>query len=278
MEKSYFTVMFSAFFSLLAVCGVLRTIMRFLFIDTETGFYTKTSGIMPAAFNIILAACIVFMIVFNNMRKVNHDYPVENRKRILYLGAAAVGVAILLYVWLGMPEHFGQSHLRDNPLWESGVKIMNYSLGSLAGIAMIITGLLGFFTTKRPVSILLIIPAIWQLILLVSRFNGYFSVLYISDNLLAIFFMMFASLFYIGYARTLCGFARKDGRNYVISTGLAASLCGFLLTVPNFIFMIINPATAFYTEASFFEYIYILAASIYSLKFVLSYSASIKYV
>ncbi|MDR2932563.1 MAG: hypothetical protein LBV27_05590 [Oscillospiraceae bacterium] len=277
MGKSYFKIMFTIFFAALTVCGVMRIILRLSLIDPATGFYTATAGIIPTVFNIIFGAALVALLILNRLRRGNNDYPVHRRGRALPILAIAAGLSMLAFAWLGLPDHFGQSGVRSEG-WATFVLVFNYAFTTVSGLIMVYAGVHGFVSEKQPSALLLIIPPIWQLVLLLSRFNGYFSILYISDNLLIILFMAFATLFYIGHARTLCGFGRKDGRNYVISAGLGTALCGFLSSIPNFIYMIARQAPIPVDEISTFECLYTLVLSVYALAFVASYAKSIDYV
>ena len=114
-----------------------------------------------------------------------------------------------------------------------------------------------------------LVAGIWVMILLVASFNRYTTLTTISDNLLTVLFMVFASLFFVGHARTLGGFARKDGRNYAIPSGLATSLCGILLVVPNWVWAVYNGTLTMPAPLlGSFESMFVLVTSVYAFLFV----------
>jgi len=104
---------------------------------------------------------------------------------------------------------------------------------------------------------------------MVFKFNSYTTLTTISDNLLAVLFMLFCALFMAGHARTLIGIGRKDGRNYTIPSGLSSSLFGILLVVPNWIWVFANGASALPAPMlGTYESVFVFFMSIYSLLFV----------
>jgi uncharacterized membrane protein HdeD (DUF308 family) len=110
--------------------------------------------------------------------------------------------------------------------------------------------------------------------LLLSRFNGYYAVFYIGDHMLAILFMLFASFFFMGHARTLCGYGRTDGHNYIISSGFCTAICGLLLVIPAFIDLAIYRTMM--PLLSVPECLYVLLLSLYCLLFSHNYVRSMK--
>lgn len=273
-NKAYCRLVYLTWGLMLVVGGILRVALKLFFTDASTGFYQE-NGWLSIAFSAVLAAGCVLLLLMNALRKGTGDYRISGRSAAVSLLALLAGAAILLYVWLGLPIPLGQPNPDANPKWEQYIRIINQVLGSAAAVSFAAAGVWGLLG-KSPPALLSILPALWQIVLLLSRFNGYHSVLYIPDHLLAVLFMLFATLFYLGHARTLSGLSRKDGRNYVISSGLCASACGFLLVVPNYIYMAAYGAGMPVALLSIPESVYVLAMSFYAMSFAVSYMRSIR--
>lgn len=270
-------MLFVVYFLALLICGAARILLKLRFIDPVTGFYTVKTG-LTTAFNLALLLAIVLLFLANRLRMSASDYPVYYRSSFTGFLAILVGISIILYMFLEQPY----SHSMEQG-FSAGVTalrdIASKVLAVLAGISMVWVGI-GNITDR--LSRAAIFPALfgsfWQVYMLVTRFNSFTVLTTISDNLLVVLFMVFASLFLVGQARTTFGLTRKDGRNYTIPTGLCASLAGFTLVVPNYLYMLVNAAPMPAPMLGQLESVYILLMSVFALVTVWGMIRSIKQV
>lgn len=277
LGKGYFKLLLWVYVAALAVCGAARVLLMLQFIDYDTGFYTQQTGIIQV-FNIALLVTALFLFILSRLRNPGGDYPVYQSSRVAGILSILVGLSIVAYVLLDQPY----------PPMEQGysalvIQIRNIAsivLGLLAALSFVLFGagnLTGRVYRKGVAPALC--ASIWMVFMLVTRFNSYTTLTTISDNLLAVLFMVAACLFFMGHARTIFGFTRKDGRNYTIPAGLCTSLIGLLLVVPNYIAMGVKslasiPAPLLGT----WESLFVLLTSLYALVFVVGMTRSIKQV
>lgn len=285
--KTYFKLMLALYGLCLAVGMVCRVLLKQNYIDIDTGFYLGGVALV-LVFNICLAAAPVIMFVSNRLKKADDDYAVYSRGRLASVFALAAGVSILLLAVIGSPE--SQLQQGYSPAFYEMRGYITRILGFLAGAAFLYLGFVGL-TDKRPLGGILIIPAVWQVVVLITRYNSYTTVTAISDHLLLVLFMVFSSLFLLGHARTLSNQMRKDGRNYAIPAGLCLSLCGFFLVIPNYVYVFTHVSPGIIRMMGFVraystsmptgllgwaESFYILVMSVYTLSFTLGLIRSIK--
>ncbi|MDL2234129.1 hypothetical protein LJC63_11215 [Ruminococcaceae bacterium OttesenSCG-928-L11] len=273
MEKAYYKLIYAIYFCTLAIGGVVRLILKLFFTDHATGFAADGTP-LATLLNVVLLVGLLALLAINMLYRGKDEIRLQVQTGILPVLAILTGLSIAWYVWQGLPSPLGQAPTRENAQFAQIVLYVNYGLGSLAALSFLVTGIAGFLR-KTPPSILLIVPSIWQIMLLLSRYNGYYSVLYIGDYLLAILFMGFATLFYMAHGRTVCGFGRRDGRNYIISSAMGMTVCGFLLSIPNFIYMAMEGVWQPARLLSLPEVVYAFAASVYAFAFLISYTRSI---
>lgn len=276
MSNKPYTLSFALFYVALFFCGITRVYLKYTSIDPETGFYSR-GGALPYAFGGVLAAVAVLIFLQYILRRSDHDYPVLRLNRALGVIAVLVGVSIIFYM-------FEVLRLFSFGTLNPGVQLGKISLivtalfGELSALAFLMIGVRGIISPRGMHGGLLpLIPGLWQLVTLVSKFNAYPTLVTISDNLLAVMFTLFAATFLVGHARTLSGLARTDGRNYTIPTGLCTALFGFVLVLPNWIWMLSDrtwkiPAPLL----GGFESVFIFFLSVYALVFVHKLARGIK--
>jgi len=276
--SSSFRIFFALYFAALIFCLGARIWLKLNAMDPETGFYIGNTALVNA-FNIVLALCIASLLLFYLFNRTDRDYPVLRGDKITAFFALLTGLAI--------------AFLQLETLQIPGFGAINPGV-ALSGIPLIVSAVFGWFSSLVFIfiggralfskgimrdGIFFLIAGVWLMLTLVFKFNSYTTLTTVSDNLLAVLFMLFCSLFLTGHARTLEGLSRKDGRNYAIPTGLSASLCGILLVVPNWIWAGVNQS--FILPAPMlgsFESVLVFLLSIYALLFVRHISLSIRYV
>ncbi len=272
--RPYFKFLLALYFTALAACLSCRVYLKLFQMDTATGFYID-GGIYETVFNILLAAVPVIAFLTSRLLRPDEDYPVEMRDRLLRALCAAAGLALAVFVFFGPPEsNLRQAH---GPAFYQLANYLRWGFGGLAALAFVFLGAAGVFGRKKTtVALLLLMPPLWQIIYLVTRYNFYTTVASISDHLLMVLFMVFNAVFLMGFARTISLQMRNDGRNYAIPAGLCASLCGFLLTLPNYIYMAVNRTAMPVALLGISESIYIFVMSVLALAFTLALMGSLK--
>lgn len=287
--KTYFKPLLAVYGAGLAIGLFCRILLKQSYIDLDTGFYTG-GGTLVTVFNSVLAAVPLVTFISNRLKKADGDYPVYTRGNAVNVCALLTGAAVIAFAIVGAPK--SELHQGYGPAFYEIRNYISLVLGVASGLAFIYIGIAGISKSgKIPLGGVLVIPAIWQIVMVIMRYNAYTTVTAISDHLLIVLFMLFASLFYMGQARTLSGQMRKDGRNYAIPAGLCASLCGFLLVIPNYVYVFthVSPGLVAMTGIvrayemtmptalfGWFESFYVLSASVYAAAFTLGLMRSIK--
>ena len=271
-NSSSFRGFFAIYFVALIFCLAARIYFKLAAMDPITGFYQGAGGLV-SAFNAVLAVCVVLLYLLYLLRKTDGDYPVVRQDRPVAFFALLCGLAMTLYQleMLGIPVFGGFGALNLGVQLDGIALMLSVAFGWLSSLVFIFIGGRALFVYKGQLrgGLLCLFAAVWMLITLVASFNRYTTLTTISDNLLAVLFMVFVTLFFTGHARTLGGFARKDGRNYSIPSGLSASLCGILLVLPNWIWMAVNGTLSLPAPMlGSFESVFIFTASIYAFLFV----------
>ncbi len=274
MKRSAFFPFFALYWGTLVICGGIRIRLKLLHMDHSTGFYTG-SPLGVAVFYTVLGLCVVSLFLLYLLRRTGGDYPVLRSQRRLGIPAILLGISILLYTAESLsllPVGWG------NPIRMSRLSvIIGGVLGVAASMAFLASGIQGLRFNRMQGGLLVLVPGIWMLVNLVCRFNSYNTLTTTSDHLLTVLFMLFAAVFLVGHARTLSGLARKDGRNYVIPAGLCASLCGFLVAVPNWVWMAIHRTVEVPVPIlGFGESIFLFLTGVYALWFVYHTCAGIQ--
>jgi hypothetical protein len=274
MEKSYYKVLYALFGVVLVVGLALRLYLKLAYTDPATGFLMG-APMVHLVYQIVLGVGLVALPVLNIFHKGRNDYQVLISTPLLPALSILTGLALGLYVAIGLPNPLGLVNPATNPTFITAVRYANIALGGLSALALVVSGVCGFLG-RTPPALLTIMPAVFQITLVLSRFNGYHSVFYIAEYLLAILFMLFAALFFMGHARTLCGYGRKDGHNYILSSGFCAAICGFLLVIPHFLDWVIYPTATNLPLLSVPECLYVLLLSLYCFLFAHNYIRSMK--
>ncbi len=272
-KSAYFKLMFSLYCIVLVIGSGCRIILKLFHTDLDTGFYTIQSPLIWVFHGVLLVSTVI-LFGANRLKTVDNDYPLVREGPTLGVLALLTGVSLALYTlentgWMEITQHTG------TPLKGWHIPLCG-TLGILAALSFFTLGLIRISGYRRaPNGLMVLVPAIWQLILLVAKFNNYTTLTTVTDHLLAVLFMVFAAMFMIGHARTITGFARKDGRNYTIPTGLAVSYTGLLLVVPNYVYMFINRSPIPEPYLGDMESLFVLFFSLYALTAVLQLRRSI---
>ena len=273
-QSSSFRHFFALYFVALVFCLALRIYLKLTAMDPNTGFYLEP-GLFVIAFNALLGGGLVLLYLLYLLRRTDRDYPVLREDKITALSAMICGISMALYQLEALEIPI--------PVLEE-LSLHNTGVG-LEGLALMLSGVFGWFAAivftfigARALffgrgglrgGVIPLVAGIWVMIVLVTSFNKYTTLTTVSDSLLVVLFMVFASLFFVGHARTLGGFARKDGRNYAIPSGLATSLCGALLVVPNWVWLVYHGTLTMPAPLlGSFESVFVLSTSVYAFLFV----------
>lgn len=276
LSKHYFRLNLLLYAVALVFCGTVRILLKFRYMEPETGFYIRPTPVLATIFTVVLTAVILVLYIANRLRRISGDYPVHYNSPLSGVLCVLTGAAICLYMLLERPydRMIEQAYSPTAVLFRDRASIVLGVVGGLALVWLGISVLRG--RISRWVMIPVLFAAIWQVFMLITRFNSYTVLTSISDNLLAVLFMVFASLFLVGQARTTFGLTRKDGRNYTIPSGLCASLLGFLLVVPNVLYSLVNRTSMPAPMLGTWESVYVIVLSVYAVTFVVGMIRSIR--
>jgi len=277
-RNSSFKGFFALYFAALFLCVGVRVWFKFNAMDPATGFYTG-ARFLAWGLNAVMGLCVASLFLIYLLRRTDSDYPVLRRYRLTAFFALLTGISIALYQLeaFGVPV-FG---ILDPGVDHTGITfVLSLVAGGLSAIVFIFMGMRALFGKgQMRGGILTLIGGAWLMIIIVGTFNSYTTLTTISDNLLAVLFMLFCALFLAGHARTLSGLSRKNGRNYTIPSGLSASLFGFLLVIPNWTWMAVNRTLTLPAPMlGSFESLFIFLMSVYALLFVRHVCLSIRMV
>ena len=287
MRKAYFSLLFAIYILAVVVCCGSRGYLTITGgIDIVTGLYNGNGGLITI-FNTVLLVAPVLWFVMTILRRTGHEYPLRFRNTAISFFGVVTGLSILVctaanvleFQWrilYGIIPAPNISTYLAAPLTRQMFIMfcIRVCFGVLAALGMIL------LSVKRNIgkaAFVGIFPALWLLAVVLDRYVFYMAPTQISENLLAILFMTFASVFLLSQARAICGFHRQGSRNILVPAGLTTSLIGFSYSLPKITALILNnaiPATPW--DLAFMMCSLVLA--IYSLLFVKCYIGAIKIV
>lgn len=284
MKKVSFTSFFTIYAIALLLCVGLQSLLKFTAFDPLTGFYTGGKGVV-LVLQILLLAAILFWFVATLVRGSRHDYALNYRHIATSVFSIGTGLSILVYTLLDATRQTVEPMVLMQQSMQAGGSFFRqkltlflvFALGILAAVSMIVGGIQpNYGRYGKPGAILGVIPCLWQLLLLLTRFNFFQAITTLSDVLFTILFMCFASIFLLGQSRIIYGLGVRNGRSYAFPAGMATSLLGFTLVIPNYLYAIANGG-AFMpgVTLAFSESLYILMLSIYAPVFLYGFSKSI---
>lgn len=289
MKKAGFKSYFVVYAISLAVSLATGTLLKLFSVDPFTGFVN--TGSFPGdiyllyAFRISLVAPIAFWFGVTLLRRARHDYPISYRHISSGILSIITGLCMIAYTLTTVPKQIvAQSPIQHNSLLPQGLGTRLFlltvvTLGVVGGVSMIVGGAnTKYHASGKPGSMLGFVPALWQLLVLLARFNTFIAITTITDVLLVILFMCFSAMFLIGQSRIIFGLGIRNGKTYAIPTGLSVSLIGFTFVVPNAISLMVNGSFVSGMQMNLIEFAYIAAMSVYSLVFLVGFVKSIKIV
>lgn len=256
----------------------LQTVLKLFFMDPITGFYLRGNTlafVLALCLSIIVAGAILFWFIAMFVYPTKHDYALDYVHRPTSILSILTGLSILLYTIFDALKQVTSPLMSVS--WQKNSYFIILATGVLAAISMIVGGIQpAYGRFGKPGAVLGVFPAIWQLFLLIVRFNSFMAITTISDVLFHVLFMCFASVFLLGQSRLIYGLGVRHGGSYAFPSGFATSLLGFCLIIPNFIYYAINAQVMPSVQLSGWETLYVLLLSIYAIVFLRGYSKSIK--
>ncbi|WRS26482.1 hypothetical protein U6B65_09010 [Oscillospiraceae bacterium MB08-C2-2] len=272
MEKTAFRNMMAVYLSALALCTGLRLFLKFQIIDPFSGFY---NGGAPAVwiFRGLLVIAIAFFL-WNMLRQNTITwYSAFYNDRPMNLTAVLLGFACFLYTTQVVGDILTQREVHPFN------KVGNFFLAGLCvltGIVFFIIGTGGLRANPREPSVFwLIIPVIWQALLLIISFNHTTTLATVSDNVLVLLFLASYNIFLLGHARTMCNVGSLKGRNYAVPMGLSASLLGFAAVIPDTLWLLLTQRPLSSGLFGKWGSLLIFAMSLYALCFTVALRRSV---
>lgn len=272
-------VSFKTFFSVYGFAAVLavalQSYLKLVGIDPNSGFYYSSHSVVVLLLQILLISSILFWFAATFFRKARHDYALNYRHPATGVFSVLTGVSIIAYTLSDVTSQV--LHTQMGPFRQKLSVLFAFLLGLLAGVSMIVGGARpNYGRYGKPGAFLGVIPCLWQFVMLLSRFNYFAAVTTVSDTLINILFMCFSTIFLLGQARIIYGLGIRNGRSYAFPSGMAASVLGLALVIPNLVYTLADGQPMPSYNLTLPESIYILTLSIYAPVFLTGFAKSIR--
>lgn len=273
MRSVSFKVFFQVYAVSLLLCVGGQTALKLFGVDPLTGFYSAPSVLVFLLY-FTMTAAILFWFSATVLRKARHDFALNYRHFPTAIFSVLTGISIIIYT---VSDLAGQViPLTMSPFRHKVSLLLTFAFGLIAGISLIFGGSRpSYGRYGRPGAILGVFPCLWQLMLLMTRFNGFATVTTVSDVMFTILFMCFATIFLLGQARIIYGLGIRNGRSYAFPAGLAMSLVGLMIIVPNVVYAIFGGGAMPSLDMGLPEAFYITSVSIYAPVFLSGFAKSI---
>lgn len=277
MGKNSLKIFFAVYYCALLLGVTLQTILKFVFMDASTGFYRSGTLGIPSSYILagVFVLAILFWFLMTLFRRTRNDYPIGYSHRLTSVFSVLTGAAILGYTLLDVTPQV--QNPASTPIWNKVMVGLVFFAGIAAAVSMIVGGIGSrFLRDGKPGAVLGIFPCLWQLMLLLSRFNHLIAVTTLSDVLLNLLFMSFAAIFLLGQSRIIYGLGVRTSRTYAIPAGLSLSLAGFTLTISNLLYAASHGGFMSAVTIPLSETLYMLILSLYAIVFLTGYAKSIR--
>lgn len=281
MKKPGFGIYFIVYAIALVLAAGSFTVLKLFSVDPITGFVDlgrfSIDWLLVRVFQLTLLVAVVFWFFITLRRRAHHDFPVSYRHIPTSILAILTGLAMMAYSMFALPQQLASPHQQQftNKILLTAAVLF----GIMGGISMIVGGFRPQYgVSGKPGAMLGFFPAVWQLVVLLIRFNSFIGITTIYDVTLLVLFMCFSAMFLIGQSRIIFGLGVRNGKTYALPAGLSASLIGLTFVIPNLISFFAKGRFLFMPTISLFEFAYVLFLSLYAVVFLSGYSRSIRVV
>lgn len=217
-----------------ALCVILRVYLHAACIDPETGFYEGGQALMFIYYAILVAGTLSILILGLLGKAENPVVSVTPALRLVTL-AASLGVAILAVpatTWIIGPSYLPPS---------MAMILLRLFLLSFAPLVTVV--LLVYIAVKsrsgfaHVSAYLMLLPVVWMAAILLTRFMDYTASRHVSDQMLTVAMLSFATLFLVPLGRISSGLTPEKAARQLVAFGLpfallAFSVCAGILASP----------------------------------------------
>ena len=260
----------------LAITIPVRVYQMLFLVDPTTEFFTdhNISAICLAAFMLVVLAVMMFLC-FEDKNAPKRFGAINSIPATLAAGAAGVGVIVHAIYALLVDNRAQNSHSAGvSSAVQGGQTYLNVIMafvGVAAGVVLLIQAIsfaLGKnLFTKIPAAA--IIPPLWFCINLITLFTNYVNVTYMTENMMDMFSLIFATLFLLYQGKMLANFSTVKAGKRIYAYGLPTILFGFVSALPSFVLQALN-----YPHTSSLKLtlnIVLFLVAVYALVFLLIY-------
>lgn len=223
------------FIAAAVICVVLRVYLHRFCIDPETGFYSGGAPVAVIYYVLLIAAVAALLLLGLRNTPEKARVVMTLPLRVITL-AASVGVAILAVPSPG--QITGPDYL-PHPF-----PVIFLRLFLLSAAPFITVLLLVYLAVKSKDAlahvngVLMLLPVIWMAAVLLTRFMDYTASRHVSDQMLTIVTLAFATLFLLPMGRAAAGITPEKAARQLSAFGLpfgllALSTCAGILVGPN---------------------------------------------
>lgn len=209
--------------------SIARAMLKILDIDVQTGFYNR-DNILGMVFNIAMFLVLGYLIVLS--KKATHEDHTEPRiHRIQEMFAIFTGLsisicsAIRFYAGLSLDPNYIVNALPKS--MQLGV----HAIGVVAGGCLIASALwlMSGARATSAISVLALVPAVWQSVYMILTFMNFRFTVYSSDELFTTLYLALATLFFYYHAGIVAEVNPKP--TAVVASGLSLAVCGIVISV-----------------------------------------------
>jgi len=248
----------------LSVCSVIARMLQLLFCtDPNTGFvYT---GVVPKMCSFVFFICLflvaLFSIIFPGF--FSHRQPTDNPKHkefpILTISSLFLGFTSLIFGTI--------SAVTSASGFTSVMGLLHLILSMFTAFFFLLEGARGFSNVKVP-KFLTISPVLYFTFLLIDTYISTTGLAAITENLLYLFFLCTALVFFILHGKLLSHIDFRKSARQIYPMGFLTFIMGAVCSVPEFILVLTGKAVYIHNGFSFKPF-FILIVSLYSIIYTL---------
>ncbi len=232
-------------------------------IDSETGFFTKSSFTIPLFYTVLglVTAAAVVLSYLNN--KANRARDLRVRSNPLGIVSAVTAATILADAVVQMFNYFQLKGSYDPFLEVTQSQYMTKS-GATALLCQAIFGVFSacFFgiyaiscfnknSKMRGYRILSVSPVLWAICRIIARFVRKISFVNVSDLLLELFMLVFLITFLLAFSQIVTNVTPEVAAWRLFGCGIPAALIAFLVSIPRVFLIVIGHSDSLVAQHGF---------------------------
>lgn len=208
-----------------AFLAAVRIVLKLLFIDTTTGFYSGGS-ILPTVYTVVTVVSLA-AVLFSVKREKDAGMDSLRGNRALEIAGEVFGVITVIVSALSLVKLFSEPFtLIEINVLPRPMRLVCYVLGVISGAVLLWTSMSsvsGARKLKKAGTYSLFI-CVWHALYLVDRFMTFREVSTVSDQLLETLYLLCSVYFWLGHAK--CIAESEPPRKRVILSALSSAILG----------------------------------------------------